>query len=76
MNTSASHIDGREISVLKRISVCEGTVWNNFHQMHWAISEGMVSLFQLQPKSAIVAILIAAKWSMGNDVEVSLQSYE
>lgn len=43
-------------------------MWNNFHQMHWAISEGMVSLFQLQPKSAIVALLIAAKWSVGNEM--------
>lgn len=57
---------------LKRISVNEGAMWNNFHQMHWAISEGMISLFQLQLKSAIVAILIAAKRSVGNDAEVSL----
>lgn len=69
-------MEGREISVLKRISVCESAVCNNFHQLHWAESEGMVSLFQFQPKSAIVAILIAAMWSVGNDVHVSLQSYK
>ena len=47
-----------------------------FQQMHWAMCEGMGSLVRLQPKSVIVAILIAAKWSVGNDLVVSLQSYE
>lgn len=40
------------------------------------VCEGMGSLVQLQPKSVIVAILIAAKRSVGNDLVVSLQSYE
>lgn len=51
-------------------------MWNNFQQMHWAMCEGMGSLVQLQPKSVIVAILIAAKQSMGNGLVVSPQSYE
>lgn len=51
-------------------------VWNNFQQMDWTMCEGMGSLFRLQPKSVIVAILIAAKQYMGNDLVVSVRSYE
>lgn len=51
-------------------------MWNNFQQMDWTVCEGMGSLVRLQPKSVIVAVLIAAKQSVGNDLVVSLQSYE
>lgn len=38
--------------------------------------EGMGSLVRLQPKSVIVAFLIAAKQPVGNDLVVSFRSYE
>lgn len=47
-------------------------MWNNFQQMHWAMCDGMGSLVRLGPKSIIVAILVAAKLSMGNGLVVSL----
>lgn len=48
-------------------------MWNNFQQMHWAMCDGMGSLVRLRPKSIIVAILVAAKLSMGNGLVVSLR---
>lgn len=51
-------------------------VWNNFQQMDWTVCEGMGSLVRLQPKSVIVAFLIAAKQPVGNDLVVSFRSYE